>query len=211
MRFESAASMVVAVERNDKDLGRMQPMLLRRICAQGATMLLTLWLLGGPVFGNGIPLKDGRYMERKGSADVMIRVRIDAVSFNLLSLGGKYKIIPIRVRNWGKSPLKFSLTKDRVQLTFNQKRPDEKKLDAVLDLAVYDPTLWGSLSTREKMMLSYPDVVPSKEETLVVALVPTADIPLSTDTNLLSLPDLIVYSIRTLATPIRLEPPQSLK
>ncbi|HJV68080.1 hypothetical protein [Ideonella sp.] len=121
-------------------------------------------------------------------------VTIQFVAYALNSVGGKYKLIPVRVRvGERQAPLALSIEQDRLLVASGG-----KKIVASFQLSALDRPLWDSLSPDLKKRLTYPEQLSPNSAAVVYAFVPLADLPGPIEG--------FEYTIKSLPAPLVLAP-----
>jgi hypothetical protein len=126
--------------------------------------------------------------------DVVASVTVQFVSYDLNSVGGKYKLIPILLSAAArKTPLALSIERDRLVVISNGKR-----VSASLQLSSLDRTLWDSLPQETKEWLTYKEDLKPGSSVMVYAFAPL--------TELKGRPAGFEYTIQSLPVPLLLKP-----
>ena len=134
------------------------------------TLVLSL-LLGGtlPCRANGGKAKGWHFVAEVDRLE--FTADIDPFLFALTSVGGKYKVIRIKVKNYGSSSVTLSGKDDTVQVEI-----DGRTIRGVIELARSDAPLWDGLSPAFRRDLVYPRKVDAHEEESVFVYIPNADV-----------------------------------
>lgn len=99
-------------------------------------------------------------------------VTVQFVSYELNSVAGKYKLIPVLLRTGARAaPLSLSLQEDRVVV-----RSGGRAIPASFRLSALDRPLWDALPDQTKKRLTYPEQLSLNSAIMMYALVPLADL-----------------------------------
>jgi hypothetical protein len=124
---------------------------------------------------------------------VVASVSLQLVPYELNSVAGKYKLIPILLSTRGRAtPLPLDLAQDRLVIT-----SDGKKVSASFQLSALDRALWDSLPQVTRDMLTYPEQLAANSAVVVYAFIPLAD--------LRGRPSEFEYTIKALSAPLQLK------
>jgi hypothetical protein len=108
----------------------------------------------------------------KPSDGVVASVSVQLVSYDLNSVAGKYKLIPVLLRADARSAsLALSISQDRLVVISGGQR-----VSASFQLSALDRTLWDSLAPATKNWLSYPEQLRPNSAVMVYAFVLAADL-----------------------------------
>jgi hypothetical protein len=147
-----------------------------------------------PCLANGGKAKGLRLMANLDS--LAFTADFDPYLFALTSAGGKYRVIRIKVRNFGSSAVVLSGREDTVRVEI-----DGQSVPGLLDLATQDAPFWDKLTSALRRDLAYPRTVDPNEEESAFVYIPNASVtkaPAEVE---------ITYRIRALATPAVLRRP----
>jgi hypothetical protein len=144
------------------------------------TMAMLAWLsllLAGETsaMANGSKATRVRYgaeVRIGDTADTVCRftVELEPLLFRLATVGDRYAVARVTIRNLGERKLVLSLAGDRMALLLTTgERP------VILDLGAHDPAAWGSLPAELRSAVAYPQSVEAREEESVFVFVPVAD------------------------------------
>jgi hypothetical protein len=123
---------------------------------------------------------------------VIASVTVQFVTYELNSVAGKYKLIPVLLRTGARSaPL--ALEQDRLVVSCGG-----KKIAASFQLSALDRTLWDSLPPDTKRRLTYPEQLSPDSAMMVYAFVPLADLKGQLEG--------FEYTIKSLPAPLLLQP-----
>ena len=160
-------------------------------------VLLLVFMLGAslPVFANGGKGKTEHYagFARFGDDFIAFDTSFDKVLFLLTSVQNKYKIIQVRVKNNGRSPVLLSDAKDMITIVFKN-----RQVRGILDMYRRDSAFWDALTPGTRQILAYPANVSPGEEQSVFVFTPAdlPDVPLELRYKIATLPDEIVIAPR---------------
>ncbi|HEX5529922.1 MAG TPA: hypothetical protein VFZ82_10185 [Methylomirabilota bacterium] len=149
--------------------------------------------------GGGAPLNDPQETytnswKEAPNDGVISSVTVQFVSYELNSVAGKYKLIPVLLRTGARpAPLVLSLEQDRFSV-----RNGGKTIPASFQLSALDRTLWDSLPSDTKKRLTYPEQLSPNSAMIVYAFVPLADLK--------GRPEGFEYAIKSLPAPLLLQP-----
>ncbi len=144
-----------------------------RAAIVGVTLLLLL-LADASVLANG---GKGKRIVYRGSVPagddpgLEFEAELEPLLFRLATVGDKYRVVRIRIRNTGLRSLALSATGDRMEVRFRS----GPLLDGILDLGARDPTLWDRLSPQLRTAIAYPQVVDRGEEESIFVFVLATD------------------------------------
>jgi hypothetical protein len=125
---------------------------------------------------------------------VIASVTVQFVTYELNSVAGKYKLIPVLLRAGARSaPLTLALEQDRLVVSCGGKR-----IAASFQLSALDRTLWDSLPPDTKRRLTYPEQLSPDSAMMVYAFVPLADLKGQLEG--------FEYTIKSLPAPLLLQP-----
>ena len=138
-----------------------------------------LLLAGTSALANGSKAKRVQYAAevRMGAgADAVCRfsVELEPLLFRLATLGDRYGVVRVAVRNASDRRLSLSLTADRMELLVPLGLGSGTQ-PAILDLSAHDPGLWDSLPADLRAAIAYPRSVEAREEESVFVFVPLAE------------------------------------
>jgi hypothetical protein len=130
---------------------------------------------------------------------VIASVTVQFVSYELNSVAGKYKLIPVLLRTGSRSaPLTLSLEQDRLVVSSGG-----KAITASFRLSALDRPLWDALPPGTKKRLTYPEQMSPNSAMIVYALVPLADLKGQLEG--------FEYTIKSLPAPLPLKPEEKKK
>jgi hypothetical protein len=125
---------------------------------------------------------------------VVASVTVQFVSYELNSIAGKYKLIPILLSAAGRqAPVALSIEQDRLIVI-----SDGKRVAASLQLSSLDRTMWDSLPPETQNWLIYPEQLKPDSSLMVYAFVPLAELK--------GRPKGFEYTIKSLPAPLLLQP-----
>ncbi len=125
---------------------------------------------------------------------VIASVTVQFVSYELNSVAGKYKLIPVLLRTSARSaPITLSIEKDRLVVSSGG-----KAIAASFRLSALDRPLWDALPPDAKKRLTYPEQLSPNSAMMVYALVPLADLKGRLEG--------FEYTIKSLPAPLLLQP-----
>jgi hypothetical protein len=148
---------------------------LRAVATLILACVVMLFLADTSAMANGGRAKRIRYAAEVRTGDAAETVcrfaaEMEPLLFRLATLGDRYGVMRIAIRNAGDRKLVLSLTADRVELLLpGGPRP------AILDLRARDPQLWDSLPAELRAAVAYPRSVEAREEESVFVFVPIAE------------------------------------
>jgi hypothetical protein len=126
--------------------------------------------------------------------EVTATVTLQLVGYELNSVAGKYKLIPIRLQAGRlEKPLLLSLDEDGLVAT-----RDGKRVDASFQLSKLDRPLWDSLSPETRNRLTYPEQLRPESAVVVYAFLPLAELK--------EPPSTFEYTIKSLPGTLLLRP-----
>ena len=103
---------------------------------------------------------------------VIASVTVQFVSYELNSVAGKYKLIPVLLHTGARpTPLPLALEQDRLVVMSGG-----RTIAASFQLSALDRTLWDSLPPDTKKRLTYPEQLSPNSAMMVYAFVPLADL-----------------------------------
>jgi hypothetical protein len=108
--------------------------------------------------------------------------------FRLTTVGGRYRVVRVRIRNTGTAPLALSASADVLEAQVAGGR----RLVGILDLGARDAALWDRLPPDLRSAIVYPHgVEPGEEESVFVffAVAEAADVPDAFRYTIASRPD----------------------
>lgn len=121
-------------------------------------------------------------------------VTVQLVSYELNSVAGKYRLIPVLLRAGRRTtPVTLSLEQDSLIVISNGKR-----ITASFQLSALDRALWDGLSPEMRNRLTYPEQLRAESAMVVYAFAPLAE--------LTSAPSAFEYTIKSLGAPLLLKP-----
>ena len=130
---------------------------------------------------------------------VIASVTVQFVSYELNSVAGKYKLIPVLLRAGTRSaPLSLALEQDRLVVSSGG-----NTIVASFQLSALDRTLWDSLSPDTKRRLTYPEHLSPNSAMMVYAFVPLGDLKGPIEG--------FEYTIKSLPAPLLLQPERKKK
>lgn len=125
---------------------------------------------------------------------LLASVTVQFVSYELNSVAGKYKLIPVLLRAEGRqAPVALSIERDRLIVI-----SDGKRVSASLQLSSLDRTLWDSLPPETQNWLTYPEHLRPGSSLMVYAFAPLAALKGRLEG--------FEYTIQSLPVPLLLKP-----
>jgi hypothetical protein len=125
---------------------------------------------------------------------VIASVTVQHVGYELNSVAGKYRLVPILLRAAGRpGPVTLSREQDRLVVISGTAR-----IPASFELSALDRALWDSLAPQTRTWLTYPDRLDKDGAVMVYAFAPLAELKTP--------PTAFEYTIKSLATPLLLRP-----
>jgi hypothetical protein len=185
-------------------------MMTRKVLLPTAVLLLALGSTLVTVVGaDGGKAKNVTYagegQPRSGSGSSAFSVDTSPIIFYLGTVNNKYHVLLIRVKNNMNAPLNLSKDQDSIELRFS----GGQKVKGLLNLPASDPGTWDGLETEIRTAIAYPEVVEPHEEEGIYLYVPVADLKGPRKTH--EMPSLIIYNIKSLASPVELRRPGAAK
>jgi hypothetical protein len=133
---------------------------------------------------------------RGAAADdiVVATVTLQLVSYELNSVAGKYRLIPVLLRAGRRqAPVMLSLEQDSLVVISNGQR-----ITGSFQLSALDRALWDGLSPEMRNRLTYPEQLKPDSAMVVYAFAPL--------TELKAPPSSFEYTIKSLGAPLLLKP-----
>jgi hypothetical protein len=150
----------------------------RRIVTLAVLVALGALPLGtAPSLANGGKSKRVLYrgVLQAGNAagqEIQFDAEVEPLLLRLTGVGDRYRVIRIRIRNFGAQPLVLSAGADTLEAQVR----NGPIVKAVLDLGARDAALWDGLEADLRSAVVYPRVVAGGEEESVFAFLPAAEL-----------------------------------
>jgi hypothetical protein len=166
---------------------------------------LSCALVSPELFANGGKAKNAVYVAEPspptGTGRWSFKIDSSPIIFYLGTVNKKYHVLLIRVRNDASVPLKLAKNQDSVELIF----ADGSKTQGLLNLPASDRATWDGLDTEMRSAVAYPDVVKAGEEEGIYVFVPVAGVVGPRKGH--EMPQVIIYTIKSVPEPIQLQRP----
>jgi hypothetical protein len=103
---------------------------------------------------------EARVPAQTGTGSLQFSIDTSPIIFYLTTVNTKYHVLLLRVKNDTAAPLALSKDQDAIELVF----ADGQKVQGLLNIPSVDRATWDGLETEIRTAVSYPDLVPTREE-----------------------------------------------
>jgi hypothetical protein len=174
----------------------------RRLLRATALWLAFACTLGTIVAADGGKAKNVVYEARvpaqTGAGTMQFTIDTSPIIFYLTTVNTKYHVLLVRVKNDTAAPLVLSKDQDTIEFTF----ANGQKVQGLLNIPAVDRATWDGLETEIRTAVTYPDLVPAREEEGIYVYVRIADVKAPRLKHEMAIA--LTYSIKSLPRPVEI-------
>jgi len=164
-----------------------------------ACTLATMVIADGGKAKNAV--YEGRVPAQTGTGTMQFTIDTSPIIFYLTTVNTKYHVLLIRVRNDTAAPLVLSKDQDTIEFAF----ANGQKVQGLLNIPAVDRATWDRLETEIRTAVTYPDLVPAREEEGIYVYVRIADVRAPRLRH--EMPVKLTYHIKSLSRPVEIRQP----
>ncbi len=139
---------------------------------------------------------EARVPAQTGTGSLQFSIDTSPIIFYLTTVNAKYHVLLLRVKNDTAAPLVLSKDQDAIELVF----ADGQKVKGLLNVPSVDPATWDGLETVIRAAVSYPDLVPAREEEGIYVYIRIGDVKAPRLRH--EMPMALAYGLKSLPRPV---------
>jgi len=139
---------------------------------------------------------EARVPAQTGTGSLQFSIDTSPIIFYLTTVNRKYHVLLLRVKNDTAAPLVLSKDQDAIELVF----ADGQKVQGLLNVPSVDRATWDGLETEIRTAVSYPDLVPAREEEGIYVYIRIGDVKAPRLRH--EMPMALRYRVKSLPRPI---------
>ena len=141
---------------------------------------------------------EARVPAQTGAGTMQFTIDTSPIIFYLTTVNTKYHVLLVRVKNDTAAPLVLSKDQDTIEFTF----ANGQKVQGLLNIPAVDRATWDGLETEIRTAVTYPDLVPAREEEGIYVYVRIADVKAPRLKHEMAIA--LTYSIKSLPRPVEI-------